>query len=195
MRPETKKVVLMALILATIVFGLMTCLTSCQTVNLAKKSDKACKACYQYMVNNCPEILKRDTTPDTVKIYLPGKTITGLGDAKSPCEELVRNIANKDTLGKPKVPILDRKDPKTGITTKATLNTGTGQVEAETILPPTTITGIDKTPCDCIFNDEDGNLWIKAKIKGYWRDWRWWMIGITTGIIGLLILIRYLTKK
>lgn len=170
-----------------VIISIIVLLSSCQTVNLAKKSDNTCIACYGYVLANCPTLAKQDSIYVDRLITVPGLTIVGTGNASQPCDTLVSNQAKGDTIGKPDVLISTVKDKKTGIEAKTTMNTGTGKIKTELNIPTQLIEAKFKEPCNCLFTDNDFKNYIKAKINHYWRNYRFWIIAALIAMMTIIV--------
>lgn len=169
----------------------LVALSSCKMVNIAKKSDATCTACYGYLLDNCPTFAKKDSVYIDRVITIPGITITGVGNASQPCEMLIDNKAKGDTLDKPDVLISSTKDTKTGIWVNTTMNTGTGKVNTDLKIPPQIIEEKFKAPCNCLFTDHDFKNYIKAKVDRWWHSLRWWIIGVLIAtILGFIFYLK-----
>lgn len=176
------------LILVTLAFliVIMSALQGCQTVNLAKKSDATCAACYGYLVGNCAEIAKKDSV---VKEYLITQLGVNIHDTlylPTICDSLKRGLIPSE--GKV---ITTKKKGNLSMNAKVLPN---GKLVLDCVSDTVVIKRTIAVGCECIFTDKDLANYAKAKVANFWHKFRWWIIGIAVGIIALLIIIKQIRK-
>ena len=161
---------------------LATALYSCKTVNLGKKDDKVCKACYDYIVNYCPNISNPDTAKSEVVVSIAGVSISDTIYLPSICDSLNRSLIKDKVL-------IDKKKNGTRITVKIGKN---GNLQADCITNSIYIKKTVYVPCNCVFTSKDLYNYSKSKIEHAFKKLMWAIV-----FSGLLIvaIIAYFVKR
>lgn len=149
-------------------------------VNLSKKSTKNCELCYTYLLENCPEITKKDTVTKTVEITLVGENLTDTLYLISICDSLKKGLIIEKTL-------IEKK--KGNLKMKATIDKK-GNLAIDCV-SDTIVRQINVAiPCNCVFTSKDLKNYIKVKSNIFWHNSKWWLLGILLIIIFIIWLIK-----
>ena len=140
----------------------------CKSLNLSKKSKQNCDACYEYLLQNCEDIVKKDTAKQSVQVTVLGENLTDTLYLTSICDSLKKGLFNNKILFHKK---------KGNLNMKVTINkNGKAAIECES---DTVIKQVNVAiPCNCVFTKKDLTKYVKTKIGNYWKTWRWWIAGI-----------------
>lgn len=138
---------------------------SCNVYNLSKKNDNTCNACYSYLLDNCPTILKKDTSRQTVIFTINGINLNIEKNIYNPCDSILkyRNkpYNRKDTL----IEIATKEENKAKISVFLSKKTGNLKVQCKT---DTFL--ISKTvylPYACITDWDSVNMFLKNRVVNF----------------------------
>ena len=158
---------------------LIISLTSCNK-NCLKSIEKA-KA-------KCPELFIKDTVNTITTVTVNGYVLSAIGSALSPCEELLKNRSNGDTLNKEEIVLTEIVNTITGVKVKTTMQLGTGRIKTTFKQDTVFFTKHIQVPCECIITKKHVKEYLKLRAKYAWEKvgrWSKWVLVI--GVIAVIV--------
>lgn len=163
MKPKHLSYLILALLFCLIVWSF----GGCQTVNLSKKSDNTCTACYGYLLEHCPQIAQKDSVN---KQFL--FTVNGINVHDT---IRIKDICNQTTKSGTYNILSTKKQKNLNLETKIIDNDKIViDCKSDTVFIETKVS----VPCNYMFTNTHAKLYVEAKVKNAWNKSKWWMLGI-----------------
>lgn len=148
-------------------------------INLNKKSDSTCVACYNYLLSNCPNLASTDTVQRVAEFTIVGSTMLDTLFLPAICDSLKKLS--------PTNPTLIFKDKKNGTLRQKIRLIDNAKLITECTAETIIIKDTAAVPCNCIFTNKDFANYTRAQTTHIYYKWRWHVLAVLVFISVLYI--------